>query len=54
MRKLNNITAKLCFALAFVTAICIISGARHLIVIAVIALVLGFAHLADNQKTSKS
>jgi len=53
MRKLNNITAKICFAMAIVAAICVISGAYHLIVIAVICTLLGFAHLADNQKATR-
>jgi len=53
MRMLNNITAKICFAMAIVAAICVITGARHLIVIAIICTVLGIAHMADNQNATR-
>lgn len=53
MTMLNNISAKICFTMAIVAAICVIYGAWHLIVIAVICTLLGFAHLADNQKATR-
>ena len=53
MRKLNNITAKICFAMAYAAAIGTITGAYHMIAVAVICTVLGLAHLADNQNATR-
>jgi len=53
MRKLNNISAVFCFVMAIVTILAFIAGAYHQGFITAITLILGFAHLADNQKATR-
>lgn len=53
MRTVNKIIAYTCFVLCGMACIGIIVGATHQIFLAIATLLVGLAHLADNQKPVK-